>query len=401
MDLLKTLLIYMSMVFASSVQNAPEPSMMPQAVTTQPPTKLVATATPTSVPTPTPTAVPTPNITPNTEYKTIKVGANGEEVTKMQRRLAELGYYTGDVDGRFGNQTRRAVERFQYHHGLSADGIAGKSTLTVLYESKDVVFAPADASPKPSSTPAKEAEAQTAKPTQAMTPPPDTTTPAPTFMPTEAPQTKESAEGREAQETTEGGEGSTTTPDAETKEVEGKEISEGAAEGEGKGPAEGTETIEGQETAEGGEVVAPMAGYSFVIEGQTEAVTQLSAEGQEEKILEPFQKPGGTVYVPLLKMLEKAGILVIPSVTDQHVEYAFALGAELYLFRYDLDGEGKPTSLVFLKNDAPQVMPERNAFLQDGILYLPLAEMEKYTGMTCALNEETKVYTVTFPVSAE
>ena len=86
MDLLQTLLIYMSLVFASSVQTAPEPSYIPEI--TPEPTPYVQVATPTPVPTPTPTPVPTIDMTPNPAYKTIQMGDNGDLVRQMQ----EIGF---------------------------------------------------------------------------------------------------------------------------------------------------------------------------------------------------------------------------------------------------------------------------------------------------------------------
>lgn len=176
MDLLRTLLVYMSLVFTTSVQTAPVPSYIP----TPEPTPVAATATP--VPTPKPTPVPTIDMTPNPAYKTVQVGDNGELVRQMQEKLAEYGYYEGDIDGRFGNQTRRAVEQFQYQHGLSADGIAGRRTLTVLYESEEIRPAP-DAEATASPTP--EAVLTVAiTPTPSPTPAPSAA-PSPAFVPVE------------------------------------------------------------------------------------------------------------------------------------------------------------------------------------------------------------------------
>ena len=50
----------------------------------------------------------------------------------MQQRLADLGYYTGAVDGDFGDSTEAAFKRFQEAAGLYVDGIAG-SDLAYLY----------------------------------------------------------------------------------------------------------------------------------------------------------------------------------------------------------------------------------------------------------------------------
>lgn len=61
-----------------------------------------------------------------------KYGSTGNEVTQVQTRLKELGYYTGGVDGIFGTQTKNAVSSFQQASGLAVDGIAGKDTLAAL-----------------------------------------------------------------------------------------------------------------------------------------------------------------------------------------------------------------------------------------------------------------------------
>ncbi len=66
-------------------------------------------------------------------------GSNGDEVTKIQTRLAELGFYSGSIDGDFGEMTDKAFRAFQNAAGLYADGIAG-SDREVLY-SDDAPFA--------------------------------------------------------------------------------------------------------------------------------------------------------------------------------------------------------------------------------------------------------------------
>lgn len=67
-------------------------------------------------------------------------GSTGEEVKKIQNRLTELGYYTGAVDGNFGDATEKAYRAFQEAAGLTVDGIAG-SDRDVLY-SDDAPYAP-------------------------------------------------------------------------------------------------------------------------------------------------------------------------------------------------------------------------------------------------------------------
>ncbi len=59
-------------------------------------------------------------------------GAAGEAVRRLQDALIELGLLDGEADGRFGPDTRAAVEAFQRERGLPADGLAGPQTLRAL-----------------------------------------------------------------------------------------------------------------------------------------------------------------------------------------------------------------------------------------------------------------------------
>ncbi len=63
--------------------------------------------------------------TTSTESSTLKKGSTGTAVEKLQFRLYELGYYTGPIDGDFGNSTEAAFMLFQEQAGLYVDGIAG------------------------------------------------------------------------------------------------------------------------------------------------------------------------------------------------------------------------------------------------------------------------------------
>jgi len=40
----------------------------------------------------------------------------------LQRRLTELGYSTGGIDGQIGPMTRKAIRAWQRANGLAADG---------------------------------------------------------------------------------------------------------------------------------------------------------------------------------------------------------------------------------------------------------------------------------------
>jgi peptidoglycan hydrolase-like protein with peptidoglycan-binding domain len=56
----------------------------------------------------------------------------GDDVVAVQRRLKEMGYLSGAVDGIFGPGTARAVGAFQANQGLPQDGIVAGETQTRL-----------------------------------------------------------------------------------------------------------------------------------------------------------------------------------------------------------------------------------------------------------------------------
>lgn len=61
-----------------------------------------------------------------------RFGSSGSEVTKIQTKLKNWGYYTGSVDGIYGSRTVAAVKKFQTKNGLTSDGIAGPATLAAM-----------------------------------------------------------------------------------------------------------------------------------------------------------------------------------------------------------------------------------------------------------------------------
>ena len=61
-----------------------------------------------------------------------KYGSSGNEVTQIQKKLKNWGYYTGSVDGIYGSKTVAAVKKFQSKNGLTVDGIAGPRTLAAM-----------------------------------------------------------------------------------------------------------------------------------------------------------------------------------------------------------------------------------------------------------------------------
>lgn len=65
-------------------------------------------------------------------YAVARQGSTGNEVKSIQKKLKELGYYKGEIDGIYGSKTKSAVISFQKNCGLTADGICGKTTLLYL-----------------------------------------------------------------------------------------------------------------------------------------------------------------------------------------------------------------------------------------------------------------------------
>ena len=61
-----------------------------------------------------------------------RYGSRSAEVTQIQQKLKQWGYYTGAVDGIFGQKTYEAVKYFQRKNGLTVDGIAGPKTLAAM-----------------------------------------------------------------------------------------------------------------------------------------------------------------------------------------------------------------------------------------------------------------------------
>ena len=62
----------------------------------------------------------------------LRRGSRGDDVSAVQKRLKQWGYYSGSVDGIFGYATERAVKWFQEKNGLTADGVVGEKTAAAL-----------------------------------------------------------------------------------------------------------------------------------------------------------------------------------------------------------------------------------------------------------------------------
>lgn len=63
-----------------------------------------------------------------TTMVTLKFGSKGGLVRDLQQSLTRLGYFTGNIDGDFGERTRAAVLAFQADNHLETDGKFGKAS---------------------------------------------------------------------------------------------------------------------------------------------------------------------------------------------------------------------------------------------------------------------------------
>ena len=77
---------------------------------------------------------------PTDTLATLRRGDENQQVLVLQQYLLSLGYLSTQPDGQFGSGTERAVKLFQEANGLTADGIAGKGTLAILYGGGAVAY---------------------------------------------------------------------------------------------------------------------------------------------------------------------------------------------------------------------------------------------------------------------
>ena len=92
-------------------------------------------------------------------YYPLKEGDNNPYVQQLQKKLMELGYFTGIADGVYEKSTTAAVSSFQKANKLKQDGIAGGETQRIMYTG-DTTVAVSDldtnaqtGTPAPSATP--------------------------------------------------------------------------------------------------------------------------------------------------------------------------------------------------------------------------------------------------------
>lgn len=68
----------------------------------------------------------------HSSFAAVAWGSRGEQVKLIQQKLKDYGYFSGTVDGVFGQETYDAVLWFQQKNGLTADGKVGSATAAAL-----------------------------------------------------------------------------------------------------------------------------------------------------------------------------------------------------------------------------------------------------------------------------
>lgn len=90
------------------------------------------------------------------QYEELDRGSKGAAVINVQERLKELGFYIGNISGKYDSETQKAFKLFEKNNNLISDGKASQADLIVLFSSS--------ASAKATPTPAPEIASTTKKP---------------------------------------------------------------------------------------------------------------------------------------------------------------------------------------------------------------------------------------------
>ncbi|WP_448564078.1 peptidoglycan-binding protein [Trichothermofontia sp.] len=96
---------------------------------------------------------------PIVQRATLQVGSEGSDVLELQATLKLLGFYGGEVSGRYDEQTAAAVTQFQQAAGLPADGVMRPESWRRLFPSLATLSSPLAAPSAPQVAPVPESAA--------------------------------------------------------------------------------------------------------------------------------------------------------------------------------------------------------------------------------------------------
>lgn len=116
-----------------ALEEMQEPMSIEALSTTGTQTQLASTEAKTEEPRIRVTSVTTTNSGGEPRLETMPPSGPYKPSTKqIQRALKNAGYYTGNVDGKIGPKTKKAIREFQKANALAADGKVGPKTWAAL-----------------------------------------------------------------------------------------------------------------------------------------------------------------------------------------------------------------------------------------------------------------------------
>ena len=68
----------------------------------------------------------------------LKINSSGRDVMLLQQKLQNIGYTIKDIDGIFGEETKRVVTQFQKDNNLRATGVVNNATWRALKDTKSI-----------------------------------------------------------------------------------------------------------------------------------------------------------------------------------------------------------------------------------------------------------------------
>lgn len=89
-------------------------------------------------------------------YFDLERNDKGEDVSRVQTRLTELGFYSGKITGKFDTETQKAFKLFEKKNQLNNDGNASAADQRVLFSNQAVGNVTVTAAPKVTATPIPE-----------------------------------------------------------------------------------------------------------------------------------------------------------------------------------------------------------------------------------------------------
>ena len=92
------------------------------------------------------------SVVPTIDGFPVSSGKTGELVNRIQSALIVLGYYTGQVTGKYDSATATAVKTFQTKNNLKVTGVCDADSQFILFNAK-ALNSKATATPKPTATP--------------------------------------------------------------------------------------------------------------------------------------------------------------------------------------------------------------------------------------------------------